>query len=84
MLRGVFGLALLILLSACVHAPVAESVPPPSPVGVYASAAQDRSQPLSHRAGAVSREGNAGHQRSTVPPDFLWLMLGVPLLILLL
>ena len=33
---------------------------------------------------AVIREGPGGYQRTTVPPEFLVLMLAVPLLILLL
>lgn len=35
-------------------------------------------------ASAVSSQGRGGYQRTTVPPEFLVLMLGVPLLILLL
>lgn len=35
-------------------------------------------------ANAVVRQGRGGYQRTTVPPEFLVLMLGVPVLILLL
>ncbi|MGI9330746.1 MAG: hypothetical protein ACR2QB_08490 [Gammaproteobacteria bacterium] len=90
---GVGGIVLLLglLLGGCtqtglnpsepvpaVHWTDATSIPAESPVPVM----QPADTALAARA--ASRDGPGGYQRTRVPPGFLVLMLGVPLLILLL
>jgi len=63
--------------------PVVQLVGAETEPGDVVSAAQPSGE-ISVSARLVSREGPGDYQRTTVPPGFLVLMLGVPLLILLL
>ncbi|UCG73252.1 MAG: hypothetical protein JSV45_02380 [Chromatiales bacterium] len=74
-------LAAAVGLSGC--AASARSPDDTAAVALHALATSvDPGSPLA--ANAVVRQGPGGYQRTTVPPEFLVLMLGVPLLILLL
>ena len=80
----------LLMLAGCARMDLNQGEPASAPRLADAGAISGDAVPSARQAESsvtarpASRDGPGGYQRTTVPPGFLVLMLGVPLLILLL
>jgi len=81
--RWACALVVALGVSGCANTPRAQDgAPAPDIAADTALVADTAAAPMA--ANAVVNQGRGGYQRTTVPPGFLVLMIGVPVLLLLL